>query len=72
MDHNKDLVKRWGIKKEKPAPQKPGKVLTFPETVARRLCLDCKHGSMEEVNFTGMEHIWKCQTCGSLLDTSKE
>lgn len=71
MEHNKDLLKRWNMKKEVPAPQKPGKVLTFPQTVARRLCKDCNHGAMEEMNFNGMEHIWRCNVCGSLLDITK-
>ena len=72
MKKNEDLLKRWGMKKEVPAQPKPGKVLTFPELVARRLCLECYHGAMEEVNFHGMEHIWKCNTCGHLLDITKE
>lgn len=72
MAKNKDLVKRWELKKEKPATLKPGKLLTFPQHVARRLCQDCKSGAMEEINFTGMEHIWRCNLCGSLLDVTKE
>ena len=72
MDKNKDLVSRWGLKKEKPTPPKPGKLLTFPQHVARRLCKDCNHGTMEEMNFIELQHIWKCTTCGSMLDITKD
>ena len=68
MKANEDVIKRWGMRKEKPVEQKPGKVLPFPQ---RRLCQDCKQGTMEEMNFTGLEHIWCCNLCGSLLDITK-
>lgn len=71
MKKNEDLLKRWGMKKEVPATPKPGKVLTFPESILVRLCKECHHGSMEELNFHGMENILKCCTCGALVDLSK-
>ena len=72
MKKNEDLLKRWGMKKEVPATPKPGKLLTFPQHVARRLCKECQQGAMEEINFHGMEHIWKCYICAALIDISKE